>query len=256
MDVPWEALCEAYLHMLRGQLAARMAESVARGRHTQAEAERLFESGDFFKVYNESVCCATFATASVLEHWKTPTSHDIRALEMVLADPERMHFVKALAWQTGYVPPVLLSAFTRGAVYTRCPSVNRTWIELAVPIDPVVVRNTLLNFVERGTALEVTGAANAFYWFDVALQDLALDHLRDLDRRRAVCLTRFVELEDVEARRSLGYWVNWNLSACAAAARPTLARAIEIAKGHDDPIIRQWYEHGTGRFRRAHKKRR
>ena len=243
----WIALADKYLerqHMMftrllkvsdgNGSLSAADAAAVGRSRARFAQFLELFYSG-------------SGATATDLESFRNPTAADLAVFEELLGDVLQMHFVKVLAEDAGHVSPALIFGMVRGAVYTVNPSSNRIWIERATQVDPEQVGRALLWFLENGTAFEVGGAANAFYWFDAPTIEGEPKVDDTGQRRSAVCLRRFVETEDVDVRRCLVGRFSWRSQDYSEPMHDVLDQARVIAARHPDEYIHQRFLYDIGR---------
>ena len=191
------------------------------------------ESPEAFAYSLESVCGGSGADAADLVALRNPSPSDVAALRRLLCDTSRMHFVKVLTEDAEYVPPELVADMVRGAVYTVNPSANKLWIERSIAVDSVLVRDTLLAFLEFGTAAEVVGAANAFYWFDVLNEKLASPVDAAIERRRVAYLTKFVRIDDVGLRESLIGLFTWDSDDYPETVRHLLQQARIIAADLD-----------------------
>ena len=177
-----------------------------------------------------------------------------------LTHDQRKRFVAAIFEQFP-VPKRLLIAMIRAAVCEVNPSFNKEFVSPCIAsYGHRVVNEALLDVVENGNDFEKAGAVNALYWGGISLRfdnyklGLTLENatpesraayleLQDVwERKRCLFLRKFVANENVDVRRSIIPSLKLDLSAYPDDLKPLVAKAVEIARNHEDGYIRHRVE--------------
>jgi hypothetical protein len=168
------------------------------------------------------------------------TPEDWQWLAEVLADDERKWFV-ADVFKLQTLPRRLLGPMVRAGVLTRNPSTNRSFIEPCVnSLGGRQVLELLLRYLESGTDAEKAGAASALYWAGANPRNEALEGLKE--RLRCQMLREFVANPDLDVRRRIIPGLRLNPEAYPEELRPLIPVAVQAARSHPDPYIRQRVE--------------
>ncbi|MQS17767.1 hypothetical protein F7Q99_37665 [Streptomyces kaniharaensis] len=143
------------------------------------------------------------------------------------------------------MPEEYFGALLAAAVYDPNPSFNRRLVEPALlAFGRRRVRMALLGWLETGTDVERAGAARAWYWTALTVDDGrtaigADDGASIRDAWHAAALREFVTNENVDVRRSILPGLPLVLRAYPAELHPLVEHAVEIALAHPDEYIRQ-----------------
>lgn len=186
------------------------------------------------------------------------TDQDAQWLAQALGDATSKWFAAFVCGLFTSLPESLLLPLLTAAITERNPSRNRAFIEpLVTAFGNRRVMHRLLDLVEHGTNAEKAGAINALYWASVRLERIALlpsdaQHsttaesqaayaaVADLNqRRKALFVQEFVANPDLQVRRNLIAWLDFDPAAYPSAVQSLVQTALIIAQNHPDAYIRQ-----------------
>ncbi len=189
--------------------------------------------GDFVESVHQA---RRFLSHASYEDWK--------ALNDWLTDENRKWFV-AHVFKKGPVPGRMFKSFLSAAIREKNPSLNQRFVEPCICTwGHRKVIEHLLTIVEEGDDAEIAGAFAALYWAYVGAD---VTELQDVwQRERELELKTFVANENIEVRRQIIRSLTLKESAYPEELKPLVARAMEIARNHDDEYIRHRVELALG----------
>jgi hypothetical protein len=226
-SIDWNGLCQAYVNRLSTRLGTGPAAP--------------FE-----------------LPSTALARLTHPTDADVAWLVDALAGAASRYdvFEQSTALAEVFFVPLL-----DAAIDEVDPSYNRYFVEPCVnTFGPRRVNEYLLGVVESGTDFRKAGAVNAMYWARAALAFLPgapsfrIEHatpesralyesLRDVrERQRCLFLETFVANPATDVRRSIIPSLDLDPDAYPEGHRSLVAKAIDIARRHDDEYIRNRVE--------------
>lgn len=187
---------------------------------------------------------------------------DYEWFSKALLDDKKKWFVLFITSDVfGGVPKRIYKTMLRAAVYENDPSLNRAFIEPCINnFGHRRVITEFLNYLENGTNREKSGAVRALYWTIPKLEfpkntkeftfknatrksKELLHSLKDLERKkRDLFLKEFVKNTDLDVRRSLIPFLKLKPELYPDNLKPLVAKAVEIARTHEDNYIRQQVE--------------
>ncbi len=176
-----------------------------------------------------------------------------------LQDEHRKWFaVEVISLIQAPIPEVLFHALIRAAIYEVNPSLNREFIRPCEKSDGLSrVGRALLDYFQRGTNYEKSGAANALYW---ATPDISYNREKKRHKsmttipasddeiafwleQKQLFLQEFVVNTDLDVQRSLIPKLELqNKEVYPEALQPLVDEAIRIARSHPDDYIRNRVE--------------
>lgn len=164
--------------------------------------------------------------------WPAPSDDDARFVQSVRIRRKRAR-VRRLLDTSAQVAGPIAEQLMEAVLHDSNPSFNRLLIEpLLRGVPTRTVLHRLVDVIETGPRRRKICAANAAYWawaFGVRAHDL--DEFDDIAARlRIVCLTVFVEVDDLGVRQALDTWITLDPSAYRTNQHALLGRARRIAE--------------------------
>ncbi|MFX1535593.1 MAG: hypothetical protein ACFFDI_15320 [Promethearchaeota archaeon] len=200
-------------------------------------------------------------TEEIAHHLHHPLQDDLDWFTKALKDPHKKWFVAAIAARTEHLTDSLFIPLLRAAIEEVNPSANRAFVEPCMrAYGARRVNEYLLDVLETGEPFEQAGAVNALYWANVRLTfhypvpEFTLEHatpesraeyeaLSDIWlRKRMLYLECFISSKDVHVQRSLIAGLNLYPDAYPDSHKPLVAKAIKLARSHEDEYIRHRVE--------------
>lgn len=160
------------------------------------------------------------------------------------------------ASEQGPVPEQWFEPLIRAAVCEPDPSFNRQLIEPAITaFGRRRVKLALIDYLDTGTAVDIAGAARAWYSTQVPIRyvrgsqtptpDSAAEYeaYSDLRQRyRHTALLRFVTVDDLDMRRCILPGLTLNPQRYPTEMHDLVAQAVQIARTSDDDYLRHRVE--------------
>ena len=146
-------------------------------------------------------------------------------------------------WRTAPVPKRAFKALLDAGIHERDPSFNRTFIEPLTRAYGWRVVRALTEVLEKGSAEDKAGAANALYWARGFAHEVDPDKgsaTRDVQRH--ALLRQFVECEDLHVRRAILGKLSLEAAHYPSDMHPLITRAIEIARTSGDDYLKHRIE--------------
>lgn len=177
-------------------------------------------------------------------------------------DRNRRLFAGYVLYHSATFPEAVYDSMMRAAIFERNPSVNRVFVQPCVrAFGARRVNETLLDYFENGSDMEIAGATQALYWANprFEFEDDCVDKdavhrvfesLRDVwTRKHRLFLREFVSNQSVMVRQRIIPQLHLREEYYPEDLRPLVGQAIEIARNHTDDYIRHRLEikMGTGR---------
>jgi hypothetical protein len=161
---------------------------------------------------------------------------------------------RLIAQAAGVVPAreELFGPLVRAAVYEPDPSFNAEFVAPAVTLFGYRrVKLALIDYLANGSRPERVGAIRAWVWTQVRRSTTPTpeektldDSLADLrDAWQETVLQVFVADDDLDLRRRLLPRLDLHVLNWPEAQRPTVEKAIRIAREHPDEYLRRCVEH-------------
>ena len=194
------------------------------------------------------------AHAVIVESAKGIHSVDAEALKWMaaaLTDDERKFFVAALYIEANAMPEELYEPMLRAAIYELNPLQVQTFVEPCVKAFGVPrVVQTLVDYFERGTDFEKTGAVNAMHWASERKSTTESGRhkpvepklLQLLDYRRSLYLQTFLKNPDVDLRRAIITNLELDPLGVPMMIQEQIDKVIKTARTHTDEYIRHRVE--------------
>lgn len=153
------------------------------------------------------------------------------------------------------LPEESFGVLMKAAVHDPDPSFNRQFVEPARDRFGLErVRTALLEYLRAGTNAERAGAARAWYWARISMEELiereeeasqdeSTDKPTVVTRWNETALREFVSNEDLDVRRCLLPGLRLTTSAYPQELHHLVDTAVAIARSHPDEYIRHRVEH-------------
>lgn len=168
-----------------------------------------------------------------------------------LADEERKLFIAALHVEANAMPEELYEPMMRAAVYEPNPMAVQAFVEPCVKAFGVArVMQTLIDYLEKGTDYEKTGAVNALHWASERKSTTASGRHKPIDPKvmglvdykRALYLQTFIKNPDLDLRRAIITNLDLDNFGASGAITEQIEKVVKIARMHPDEYIKHRVE--------------
>jgi hypothetical protein len=168
-----------------------------------------------------------------------------------LTDEVRKLFIAALQVEATAMPEELYEPMMRAAVYEPNPMAVQAFVEPCVKAFGVArVMQTLIDYLEKGTDYEKTGAVNALHWASERKSNTesgrhkAIDPkvLSLIDYQRALYLQTFIKNPDLDLRRAIITNLDMDTFGYSALIVEQIEKVTKICRMHPDEYIKHRVE--------------
>jgi hypothetical protein len=175
----------------------------------------------------------------------------MRWLAASLNDEQRKLFTAALFVEAQAMPDALYDPMIRAAVYETSPLRAQAFVEPCVKaFGAKRVFQSLIDFLEKGTNYEKTGAVNALHWAGERKttgewgkhKHPNADVMALEDYRRTLYLNTFIANSDLDLRRSLITYADLDEFTANHPVKELIQKVVKIARAHPDEYIRHRVE--------------